>query len=332
MSDALARASSIQEQFFANNYVAVASIAILYYDYLLTLPAEISRFWSMRRITWASSFFYLNRYLTLLGHGPVVHQYFWSSSSPERFSVCLSLLLFHQYLAIAVQTIVGILLIMRTYALYKRNIWVLLGLCAAGGVVIAFGTWCVVSGGKSTQTAASLPITGCLVPISQDDASRLASAWTGMLCFDVLIFGMTIYKSITRKREGRSTLLNVLIRDGAIYFGVMVIAGLSVIITFYVSPEYERGITTTLTNVISSTMISRLMLNLRDPEISSTRPSRRSEDAGFSTAEPVLTTFINTNYESEYFSDWSQNRTRVEPELRGSDIEMILRTKDASHV
>lgn len=46
--------------------------AILYYDYALTLPMEIDRFWATRSISWASGFFYLNRYLTLLGHIPLV--------------------------------------------------------------------------------------------------------------------------------------------------------------------------------------------------------------------------------------------------------------------
>jgi hypothetical protein len=61
-------------------------LVILYYDYLLTLPLECSRYWGSR-ITLASGFFYLNRYLALLGHIPVVFRYFWTSSYPDRIGV-----------------------------------------------------------------------------------------------------------------------------------------------------------------------------------------------------------------------------------------------------
>jgi hypothetical protein len=52
---------------------------ILYYDYALTLPDEAERFWATRSITWASFFFYVNRYLCLLGHIPVMVQYYWDA-------------------------------------------------------------------------------------------------------------------------------------------------------------------------------------------------------------------------------------------------------------
>ncbi|KAF8055681.1 hypothetical protein FPV67DRAFT_804090 [Lyophyllum atratum] len=53
-------------------------LVILYYDYTLTLPAEVQRFWSSP-LSWAPSFFYVNRYLALFGHIPVMIQYYWDS-------------------------------------------------------------------------------------------------------------------------------------------------------------------------------------------------------------------------------------------------------------
>jgi hypothetical protein len=65
--------SSIQPPFALPQYPA-----ILYYDYILTFSIEIERFWT--RLSWASCFFFMNRYLVLLGHIPTIWQYFWSSS------------------------------------------------------------------------------------------------------------------------------------------------------------------------------------------------------------------------------------------------------------
>jgi hypothetical protein len=61
----------------------VIFLVILYYEYALTFSMEVERFWA-QRFSWASFFFYLNRYLSLLGHIPVTMEYFLQSlaSSP----------------------------------------------------------------------------------------------------------------------------------------------------------------------------------------------------------------------------------------------------------
>ncbi|KAF8072078.1 hypothetical protein FPV67DRAFT_1483845 [Lyophyllum atratum] len=79
---------------------------------------------------------------------------------------------------------------------------------------------------------------GCVPPIDRADAKRLASAWTGMLLFDILIFSMTVYKSLRRSPARDRTLLHILLRDGAIYFGIMAIVGLANILSFHLSPVH----------------------------------------------------------------------------------------------
>jgi hypothetical protein len=326
MVNVVSHMTSVEEQIFINKCVGIASIALLYYDYLLTLPLEVSRFWDSRRLTWASSFFYLNRYLSLLGHAPVAFQYMWTNPNPNRLQECIRLSNFHQYLAVAIQIIVGILLIMRTYALYNCRKAVLLLLCIAGLIVIAFGIWCVMSGQGTTPTPDELPLSGCLLPVSDNVAKRLAAAWTGMLCFDIMIFSMTLYKSLTYKRGGSTTILFVMLRDGTIYFGLMVAACVSVILSFRLSPSYEKGVTTILTNVISSTMISRLMLNIRNPKLNS---NYRTDLSGTTTgpSHPMFTTIIDTSIGGH--SGWRTRDETFSPSAEDPrvDIELASRTK-----
>lgn len=60
-------------------------IALLYYDFTLTLPEEIERYWSgNRNISAASLAFFANRYLSLIGVIPVLYEYFWLM--PEKVS------------------------------------------------------------------------------------------------------------------------------------------------------------------------------------------------------------------------------------------------------
>ena len=46
---------------------------LLYYDYLLTLPDEVDRFWRRGPYSWATIVFFANRYMALLGHVPFVY-------------------------------------------------------------------------------------------------------------------------------------------------------------------------------------------------------------------------------------------------------------------
>jgi hypothetical protein len=82
-------------------------VAVLIYDYLLTFIYEVERFWPVwlknlllpRRFaldsegdgsnrattcfSWVSTLFFVNRYLTLFGHAPVMLETFWRVDDQE---------------------------------------------------------------------------------------------------------------------------------------------------------------------------------------------------------------------------------------------------------
>ena len=60
--------------------------ALLYYDFLLTISLEVERYWTGRR-SWASVFFFLNRYTAILSHVPVIYEFFFVMS--ESVSECI---------------------------------------------------------------------------------------------------------------------------------------------------------------------------------------------------------------------------------------------------
>jgi hypothetical protein len=65
-------------------------VAILLYDYCLTFVAEVENCWVVRRFSWGLGFFYLNRYLVLFGHIPIMLEFFWSTSNPKKTEVSIS--------------------------------------------------------------------------------------------------------------------------------------------------------------------------------------------------------------------------------------------------
>ena len=64
--------------------------AILLYDYCLTIVAEVESCWVSQR-SWGLGFFYLNRYLVLFGHVPIMLEFFWTSSNRNKIEVSITL-------------------------------------------------------------------------------------------------------------------------------------------------------------------------------------------------------------------------------------------------
>ncbi|TBU31238.1 hypothetical protein BD311DRAFT_132658 [Dichomitus squalens] len=65
----------------------------------------------------------------------------------------------------------------------------------------------------------------------------------------------------------RGYILTILMRDGAFYFAVLLVCHVCNISTCLLSQSAYRGISVTTTNVIASTLMTRLMLNLRNPKL-----------------------------------------------------------------
>lgn len=257
----MAPTADVLDQLFTNQYLAVVSFTILYFDYFLTLPHEIERYWG-HRLTWPSFFFFLNRYCSLFGHVLVALQEFYRTSE----TVCSKLQLFHQFFAVASQLIVGALLILRTYALYGRARWVMNLLCGIAFTAFVFSMWAIF-GHKSEDVYTD---TGgyCDSSLTANQGKWLLVPWAGMLGFDAVVFGLTVRKSLQAKKiMPRYSLFDVLLRDGAIYFFVFAGCNFANICTFAFGEILTRGCLTTFCNVLSETLISRLMLNVRDPAV-----------------------------------------------------------------
>jgi len=98
--------------------------------------------------------------------------------------------------------------------------------------------------------------------MSLEKGRTSAIAWAGLSVFDSVIFSLTLYKAFMIGRGIR--LLDVIVRDGTMYFLVLSIMNFVNIFNLRFSPPLLRSSTTTLTNVLSTAVVSRLVLNLRE--------------------------------------------------------------------
>ncbi|KAE9403556.1 hypothetical protein BT96DRAFT_878637, partial [Gymnopus androsaceus JB14] len=199
-----------------NPYLGIylGSFTMLYYDYFLTLGREVNLFWMYPSFACAPVLFYLSRYLSLLGSIPVMISVFLVSD----VKVCRRFQTYHQYYALVLQVLIGALLLLRTYALYERSVKILVTLLVVGLVAVLFGIVVLVLGRNDDSDL--LPVLDhvqlCTSQLSRPDALCLAAVWGGMLFYDALVFSLTLYKTLNLQRNGRVTLLSVLMRDGTI--------------------------------------------------------------------------------------------------------------------
>jgi len=244
----------------ARYYLSLISFTILYYDYALTFGLEISTFWSARRCNWGSVIFFVNRYVSFFGHIPVIAEMFLHH---PRENICHSLLVYHNYLAMIIQINTGAIMITRTYALWGSSRKILGFLLGIVIVISAFSAWNLF--GKSNPTVSGLypGIVGCQIGLSTNHNVNMALAWAGLVVIDATIFTLTVYKSLQFERNGRQSIVNVLLRDGAMYFAVIGATALSNVLSISFGRPFSRGITMTMTNIFSSVAAARLMLNVR---------------------------------------------------------------------
>ena len=59
------------------------SLAVLYFDYALTFGMEVERFWK-REFSTASFGFFLNRYLAVFAHIPIIYEFFGPQTPSVR--------------------------------------------------------------------------------------------------------------------------------------------------------------------------------------------------------------------------------------------------------
>jgi len=293
--------AQIQYAIFICRILIIVPFTVLVYEYLLTLQREVSGFWGTR-LTWASFFFYVNRYSPLFGNLPILIQYYSTTTDPDKLPLCRVFRAYHQYFALLSQVLVAVMLIMRTFALYERNKKILAFTILVTLGAFTFAVWILLTGNDVDTLSAQIAAFGCPLGTSHSKSLRLAAAWSGMLIFDVTIFGLTLFKAL-RLNTRRGNLLTVLIRDGSVYFALMIASNAFNIGTYTMGNPFTRGSATTVTNVVSSVMISRLMFNIRDPKIrlpvTSNRTTRGTTEGypAISTVSPYTTEYtMNTQW------------------------------------
>ncbi|KAJ6479538.1 hypothetical protein C8R47DRAFT_1219086 [Mycena vitilis] len=258
----------------------LTGLVMLLYDYLLILAAEVQYVWSskLRRSTCG---YYTVRYLGLTANiamsvyylGDLSHERYYHPDSTLSFNMtkctysCLRMWLVWEVLLIIQEMMIECVLILRVFAMYDLNFPILVCLLAINVLAGSLALWAAIKDGFPQMLAApELP--GCHILVQNvqlHSGHRLGIAWEVVLLCDMLVFALTVRRAYIQRRSClryKGTLMEMMVTDGAMYFGIMVLTNLANVVTLYLGDVLLSGFVSWFSTSLSMALLSRLMLHL----------------------------------------------------------------------
>ncbi|KAL7280949.1 hypothetical protein ACG7TL_005898 [Trametes sanguinea] len=265
-ADEVAEIIAFYESVFVNTCCPIAVLAFLTYEYLITFDSEVGLFWRSK-FTGASALFLINRYWPLLVNIlNITSSARMSDQSCDSYVKALQTIELLQYFPWAAFSA------LRTYALSRGNralsILVFFLSIVPMGVNFSQYHWLVVIND---------PTIGCSKSstISAEMAKRLTIASrTCLIAADVIVLLVTWTSTFGTIRiadaalKGRPSFVRLLVRDGTIYFIILLILN-TLHLTFTMLSITNDALSpvsyfTTFTEPITAVLVSRFLLNLQE--------------------------------------------------------------------
>ncbi|KAJ7149553.1 hypothetical protein C8R46DRAFT_1358649 [Mycena filopes] len=271
--------------------IFLSGFVILLYDHILTLDSEIKFIWK-RKFHFGAYWFLAIRYISLACSITITSFYFGNLSTKvcEKMERVLEVLLMVQ------ESFVETTLSLRVLAMYGLNPWVGAPMGILGAVTAGLGLWTMIEyGAPQMVTSPGLPGCHTVIPIST--ARLLAGVWEAQRVFlallrgktdsipsrvalDTLVFGLTVWRAYTDRSAAsmiKGSLIQRMMRDGAMYFGIIVLANVADVLTIYLGDDIISGILSWWTTSLSVTLVSRLNLNLVEAGIGNSEQDSEQE-------------------------------------------------------
>ncbi|KAJ6540059.1 hypothetical protein DFH09DRAFT_1175926 [Mycena vulgaris] len=238
--------------------VVLAGFVLLIYDHTLTLATEVKFIWAAKlrpSIYWFLALRYVG-----LGANIANCVLYFAELSPE---VCVKMQLLWKVLIVSQEMLIECTLIMRVFAMYGRNWWILICLLVVFSPFPALTLWDTIKDGKP-QIFSVPGISGCATTVAtRTSAFRIAGAWESQIACDTLVLLLTVRRAYTYPRYAGGLLWRMT-TDGAVYFGIIIIANAANLATFYLGDIFLAGFLSSFITSLSIMLLARLMLNLHE--------------------------------------------------------------------
>ncbi|CAL1694094.1 unnamed protein product [Somion occarium] len=284
MPDSLATA---QHFIFVTQVHFCAMYAVVVWDWALGLPREWRFIWKTRWTPVKIAYLFC-RYWVLA----TVPYLIWAFCQDHPQSTCDRIYKIPVALAMWNQVAAETILLIRTYAFFNRNIYVLFFLVSALAGVVAYQLYVDVSQMLVLPFLKPPFDIGPCLPRSKPHSAHLLGFFIAPLLYDTIVTVMTVGKAIAiRRRSGgpSSRLIQTFLREGVFYYLLISVANL-VNGIFYLQPRQAiSAICIPLSVMLAPILACRLILDLRE---------RGSETVSHSTGTIAFTAGVTSSKSS----------------------------------
>ncbi|KAF9038707.1 hypothetical protein BJ165DRAFT_1597042 [Panaeolus papilionaceus] len=309
----------------------VASATLLLWDMALTFELELRRVWFAPKTLGTTLFILPNSCHTRLQICKSCALILSANYLIRVDSSCKGYQIASTILQLVSIAIVESVLVMRTNALYqnKRLFILLIGLCFIS-MVNMLALFLALLHFEILNSSNVFGVRGCISACVHAICRPLfIGFWVPFLFFETLVFFLTIWKSYASfetyrraQRAGRDTLVDVIIRDGLIYFVVIMAVSLCNFLIWITDP-FASYLAVGLLKSLQATICSRMLLNLRGM-LERQRPGTTATGVQFTQTHSVdldnlrpLTTSMNLDGSHTYNNHIKVQSTSAALRLKG---------------
>jgi len=249
----------------AIRYIVILTYVAVVYDALITIEREYTLVWKAKW-TLGKLLFFSVRYPTIL-EGVMLVAY----AFVEDDEFCKIQTVIGVWAALLFLLPLQFVVVLRTAALWERDrkiVWLLyLSVIAADAVNLMNIVRATQALHFSDSNTLLRPILACLSSIGTSSAIVATPGWIAVIAFDSLIFVLTFIKAVHTSWSLRTPLIQVLIRDGFLYYGVMLAVAVGNLVFSHVFIHSDTLLAwagfAPFVRASYSIIGSRLLLNLR---------------------------------------------------------------------
>jgi len=259
-------------------YMGFVSFTVLIWDHIITFDDEVEFVWKGSKGPLVYLFF-LNRYLIPVGF--IVNLVAYSLQS-WPVETCRHYVRYEGSMTVIGIEVVGLMMLLRVYALYKRQSRLVIGIVAFILLVeTGMNIWLLMHS-MAVQHPSGMHSCSMIYDPNISDAAS-ASAWLPLL-YDTIVLLLTLYRtvpSIRHKEAGH--VVQTIFKDGLLYYSVICSVTLVLTIMIVAAEPGIKNITAQLELLLTVAMMSRITLNLKkEARISGASGDNATFDVKFS--------------------------------------------------
>lgn len=317
-------------QIIVLKYCSLLAASLIIFEHLVTLSTEVDVIWRRRLTNFTSILFLVNRYNLLL---QAVFSICFVASLFPTDSSCKVLQAFNQISYLVSFAVWALFSALRVYTIDNRNV-------SLSSITLALGLVPLGTNLYYTVKQLSVPAifgghkcnTGYVYPDDSSDRIVVISRACLVLC-DFIVLCTTLFNTYTSRRlaktsELKPSLCTLLARDGTLCFTVLLALN-CIQIVLWLTNTFQHFYVLVLQ--ISSIVISRFIMTLREIYLSSSRPTFLRAQY---TAPSQLSTVHFTSVEAESLTTSayhvSDPATHIEYECQAMSLQCSLQRGSAT--